>query len=877
MHMPWIQRIWLRLQSLFSRRRALKQLDNEMQFHLEQQVAENIAAGMEQKEARQAALRIFGNATLLKEQTVETWGWSRLDEIEQDFRYAFRAMRRDIGSTVFAIVIAGIGIGAGATVFSVVNALLLRPLPFRDSGKLVWISNGENYSTQAEHYADLREENRSLVDLAGWCGAYREGDKELTGAGEPERLTSVPVTENFFPLLGVEPAMGRSFTKEECEGVYSAPPAMLLSHRFWQKRFASDPNVIGRKLTLNNQLVIVVGVLPKSFDFASIFAPGIPVDCFIPWPLKDKLKPTGNTMPLVGRLKPGATIQSAQAEFSALAKQFVSEHPERNSLDPRLVSLERHVSGQVRPALVALMCAVGTVMLIVCANLSHLQIARVGARRKEMAIRAALGARRSRLLRQMLTESVMLSCFCAALGIFLAIFGTRQLVHFSALNLPLLGRVQVDGGTLAFILLATIALGVVLGLAPALQIPIDRLRDALQEGGRDSSGSSRHGWVHNGLVISEFALACVLLVGAGLIIQSFLRVLDVNLGFQPERAAALRIDPSFRISSFEQQNVFIDEALHRVRSVPGVMAAGIADVLPLKGDRSWQVSGQGQVWEKDRHPEAFIRVVSDGYFAALEIPLKSGRAFAESDRASSEPVAMVNETLARTLWPGQNPIGQMMTQDGGRLVIGVVGDVHHGGPERSGGPEMYLPMRQSQDYQEMELIVRTTLAPDALARGIRAALRPIDPNLPVTEFQTMQDLVDKVVSPRRFLVLLLGGFAGFALLIASLGIYALISHTVNRRTREIGICMALGASAGFVQREVLAKTIGLAGVGAALGTLASFGLTKWIESLLFGTKPTDPVIFSSVILLLCAVSLAAGYLPARRASRIDPMIALRSS
>jgi predicted permease len=800
-----------------------------------------------------------------------------LGTLMQDLRYAFRTLWRDVGSTVLAILIAGIGIGASSTVFSVVNALLLRPLPFCDPGRLVWISNAENYSTQAEHYSDLREQNQSFSDLAGWSGFYRAGDKELMGAGEPERLTSVPVTENFFALLGVEPAIGRSFTREECQGRYSAPPAMLLTNSFWRRRFASDPNVIGRKLTLNNQPVTVVGVLPDSFDFASVFAPGTPIDIFIPWPLTDKTKPQGNTMAIVGRLKPGATVEGGQAEFTVLAKQLESQHPERNPIRPRLVPLEQHVSGQVRSALVVLMCAVGVVMLIVCANLSHLQMARMGARQKEMAIRAALGAGRFRLLRQVLTESVTLSSCGAAVGLLLAVAGTRALAHLDAFNLPLLESIRVDGKTLAFTLLAAVASGLLFGLAPALQVPEYKLREGLQDAGRESSGSSRHRRFRDGLVVSEFALACVLLVGAALLIQSFLRVLDVNLGYQPERAAALRIDPSFRISSLAQQNSFIDHVLHRTRSVPGIAAAGITDVLPLGGDRSWQVSGKGQVYEKGHHPEAFIRVVSDGYFEALGIPLKSGREFAESDRAPSDPVVVVNETLARTLWPGQNPIGQMMTQDGGRRVVGVVGDVHHGGPERSGGSEMYLPMRQTGDYPEMELVVRTALPPDSLAGGIRTALQPIDPNLPVSTFQTLKDLVDKVVSPRRFLVMLLAGFAGFALVLASLGIYALISYSVNQRTREIGIRMALGASEGLVQREVLLKTLRLALTGVAIGTLASFALRKWIESLLFGTTPTDPLVFSGVILLLCAAALVAGYIPARRASRVDPMTALRTS
>jgi predicted permease len=848
-----------------------------MEFHIESMTQELAAQGMSEPDARAAAHRKFGNMTQKSEEARSTWIARWMGDLMQDLRHSFRGMRRDAGFTAFTILIAGLGIGASSTVFSVVNALLLRPLPFRDPGRLVWISNGESWTTQAEHYADLRELNRSFSDLAGWSGYYRPGDKELTGIGEPERLTSVPVTGNLFALLGVEPAIGRSFTIEECQGRYSAPPAMVLSHNFWRRRFASDPNVVGRKLMLNNQPVTVVGVLPASFDFASVFAPGTSIDAFIPWPLNDKNKPRGNTMPVIGRLKPGATLQGAQAEFTTLAKQLESQHPERNGLDPRLVPLAQRVSGEVRPALFVLACAVGVVMLIVCANLSNLQLARLGTRQKEMALRAALGAGRFRLLRQMLTESVALSCCGAVLGLVLAVAGTRELAHLHALNLPLLESVRIDGSALLFTLLAAVASGVLFGLLPALRVGALSLREGMQDGSRGASGGKRHAFVRDGLVVSELAFACILLVGAGLLIRSFLRVLDVNPGFQPERAAALRVDPSFRISSLAQQNSFIDDVLHRARSVPGIVAAGTTDVLPLRDDRSWGIAAVGQVYEKGHQPEAFIRVVSDGYFEAAGIPLRSGREFTERDRASGERVVVINETLARTLWPGQNPLGQAITQDGGRRVVGVVADVRHAALETAGGSEMYLPMRQTGDYAAMQLVVRTALPPDSLAAGIRTALRPIDPNLPVREFVTFQDLVDRAVSPRRFLVMLLAGFAAFALILASLGIYAVISFSVSQRVQEIGIRMALGASATDLQRRIVLRTLGLAALGVALGMAGSRVLSSALGSLLFGITTGDPVTFIEVGTLLIAVAAIAGYIPAWKASRIDPMVALRSN
>jgi predicted permease len=871
-----------RLRYWLGHRQRQHLLWEEMEFHIATMIDELIAKGMSPPEARAAAHRGFGNMTQKSEEARGAWIARWMSDLAQDLRHALRGMRRDAGATAFTILIAGLGIGASSTVFSIVNALLLRPLPFRDPGRLVWISNGDDYtSTQTEHYSDIRELNRSFSDLAGYNAWVGVGDRQLTGDGDPERLTSLGVTENFFALLGVQPAIGRSFTTEECQGRYSAPPAMLLSHNFWRWRFASDPNIVGRKLTLNNRPVTVAGVLPASFDFASVFAPGTSIDIVIPWPLADKTKPTGNTMKIVGRLRPGATVQGAQAEFTVLGKQLSSQHPERNPIAPRLAPLAQHVSGRVTPALVVLACAVGVVMLIVCANLSNLQLAKLGARQKEMTLRAALGAGRSRLLRQTLTESVALSCCGAVLGLALAVAGTRELAHLHAFNLPLLESVRIDGSALLFTLLAAVGSGVLFGLLPALRVTAFSLVEGLQDASRGSSGGRRQALIRDGLVVFELAFACILLVGAGLLIRSFLRVLDVNLGFQPERAAALRIDPSFRITNSAQQNAFIDDALHRARSVPGIVAAGITDVLPLRDDRSWAVACEGQVYEKGRQPEPFVRVVSDGYLEAAGIPLRLGRGFTDRDRASGERVVAINETLARTLCPGRNPIGQTITTNRGRMVlgvvVGVVGDVRHEALEKAGGQEIYLPMRQTADYAAMQLVVRTALPPDNLAAGIRTALRPLDPNLPVRDFVTLQDLVDRAVSPRRFLVLLLGGFAAFALILASLGIYAVISFSVSQRVQEIGIRMALGASATYVQRRIVLRTLGLAALGLALGMAVSRVLSSTLGSLLYGVTSGDPLTFMGVGVLLVAVAVAAGFVPARRASRIDPMVALRAN
>jgi len=847
----------------------------EMEFHIESMIDELVARGMSEPEARAAAHRKFGNMTLHSEEARSTWITRWISDLAQDLRHSVRGMRRDVGFTAFTILIAGLGIGASSTVFSVVDAVLLRPLPFHEPRRLVSIANGDYSAMPTEHYADLRQLNRSFSDLAGWSGFYFPGDKELTGAGEPERITAVPVTGNLFPLLGVEPAIGRWFTTDECQGRYSAPPAMLLSYRFWRRRFNSDSSVVGRKLTLNNQPVTIVGVMPVSF--ASIFAPGVPVDIFIPWPLNDRAKPSGNVMKVIGRLRPDASVRGAQAELATLGKQLSSQHPERNPVAPLLMPLAERVSGQVAPALFVLSCAVGVVMLLVCANLSNLQLARLSARQKEMALRVALGAGRSRLLRQMLTESVALSCSGAVLGLFLAMAGTRALAHLRALNLPLLESTRIDGNGLVFTLLAALGAGALFGILPALRVSTLSFSAELRDGSRGSSGGKRHAWVRDGLVVSELALACTLLVGAGLLMRSFLGVLDVNLGFRPERAAALRVDPSFRFSGFAQQNSFLDDLLRRARSVRGIVAAGITDVLPLRDDRAWAVAAVGQVYEKGHQPEAYIRVVSDGYFAAAGIPLRRGRDFTERDRSTSEHVVVVNETMARTLWPGHDPIGQVITTDGGRQVVGVVADVRHTTLEAPGGLEMYLPMRQTADYATTQLVVRTALPPDRLAAELRMALRPVDPKLPVQEFQSFQDLVDRAVSPRRFLVVLLTGFAAFALVLASMGIYAVISFSVNQRVQEIGIRMALGASAVDVQCRIVLGTLGLAAIGLGLGMGAARMLSRALGSMLFGVTAGDPVTFAVMGALLTSVALGAGYIPAWRASRIDPMVALRSN
>jgi predicted permease len=583
-------------------------------------------------------------------------------------------------------------------------------------------------------------------------------------------------------------------------------------------------------------------------------------------------------MAMIGRLKPGATAANAHAEVRVLAQLMRREHPERNGFEGTVKPLSQHVSGNIRLSVLVLAGAVGMVMLIVCANLSNLLLARTAARQKEIAIRTALGAGRRRLVAQMLTEGLVLACSGAGLGILLAIAGTRALARLDSVSIPLLAGVQVDTTVLGFTLAVAVLTGVVFGLAPAFQADSAALHAALKDASRGSTEGRKRTLVRQTLVVSEIAFACVLLVGAGLLIRSLVRVLDVDMGFDPSRTVVIRVDPDRRYATPEQQRTYFDEVLRLVRAIPGVEGAAINDALPLGRNRTWGARAKGVTYERGRGPTAFIRVVSDGYPKAMGIPLRAGRDFSERDSPDTEPVIMINETMARTVWPGQDPIGKVVLNACGaeRRVVGVVGDVRHLALEQASGNEMYLSMRQCNDQSSADMVVRSAVPPAQLASAIRAVLKPIAPNLAGNDLRTLQQLVDKSVSPRRFLVLLLGAFAVFALILASLGIYALISYSVSQRTQEIGIRMAIGASAGHVQRQIIVQTLWLAAVGMTIGAAASWLLAQGASGLLFGVSAADPATFAGMLLVLTIVAAIAGYLPARRASRIDPMVALRS-
>ena len=868
-----------RIVAWFRRSELDQDLDQELQAHLSLLIEENVRRGLSPEQARREALLRMGNVASLREAHRETRGLPLVDTLVQDLRYTFRILKRDTGFALFAILIVALGIGASTIVFSVLNTLLLRPLPFKDADRLVWIANKKcvpEQKTQVAYILDARRANNSFTELAAYFAYYNIGDRKLTGDGDPERLTAVPVTQNFFHVLGVEPQAGGFFNEDESR--IDSPATVVLTDSLWRRRFASNPDIIGTTLQLNGKAVRVVGVAPASFDFTSVFAPGSRIDLFSPFPLTPETDSWGNTSAVIGKLKPGVTLESAQAEFDILGTRLSAEHKSNgNEFQPVLSSLKTYVTGRLRLALIVLACAVGLVMLIVCANLSNLLLARNAARQKEIAIRVALGAGRRRLIRQMLTESIVLSGAGAVGGVLLAVIGTRVLTRLDAIRIPLLANVQIDLSVLTFTLAMAFVTGLTFGLIPALQVPAIRVNETLKDSNRGASGSKKNSWLRSALVVTEVAFACLLLVGTGLLIRSFLRVLDVDLGFQPERLATIRIDPSSNYSTQAKRNAYFDEALQLVQNTAGVEACGLTDVLPLEGDRSWGVAGVGQVYERENYPEAFVRIVSNGYFKTMGIPLLAGRDFTEHDTATSEKVIIINDTLARRLWPGQDAVGQMVTQDGGRRVVGVVGGVRHVTVEQESGSEMYLPMRQTTDFSAVELVVRTSLPETSVATTIREALQPLDSNLGPKEFRSVQQLVDKATSPRRFVVMMLAGFSGFALILAALGIYAVISYSVQQRTQEIGIRMALGASARRLQAHIILQTLVLAGIGLIIGLGGSLIMTRSLAALLFGVNSYDPASFIGTVIVLIAVASIAGYFPARRASHIDPINALRSN
>jgi len=872
-----------RIRSFFRKDPLDRELDEEIATHVEMAVEENMARGMSAGEARRQALVRFGGVQQARETYRDSRGLPWLDVLVQDLSFTFRTLRRDPGFTIVAVLILALGIGANIAVFSVVNTILLRPLPFRDSQQLVRIveknpSAGESTKTYtADATQDFQQQNHSFQCVSGYFAFTGPDNFKLVGRDQPVPVTGILVAEGFFQTLGVEPSLGRLFRAEEF--AKHAQPVVLLSYPFWKRQFGTNRGIVGRTIDLSNTSVTVIGVLPQTFDFGSVFSPGTKVDLFTPY-IMDDFRDDGNDLALVGRLKKGVTLAQAQREADQLFPQlyFEHKHPDYGKgYTGQLAGLKEHVSGKLRRSLIVLWCAVGLILLIVCVNLSNLLLARAAARSKEFAMRSALGAKRRRLVRQSLTESLVLAAAGAVGGLGLAYLVTSYLAHQGSLALPLLSMVRVDGTVLGWTLLIAVGAAVLFGPAPGLRMSGSNLQELLKESGHGLSEGRKHDRLRSTLVVTEIALASVLLVGAGLLLRSFLRVVDVDLGFEPVRAATISVDYGDDRNPAKRTAIW-QEFVRRTSVIPGVEATGISDNLPMSRNRSWGIAAKGEQKRKalDFVP-VLVYIVSPGYLKAMGMRLMEGRDIRWDDLYNNRSVVIINETVARKLWPGRDPIGRTAVAGGmDAQVIGVIADVRESSAEENAGAQMYLPCTKQFGPEGANLVVRSKLPPTVLAMPVMRTLRQVNPAQPATEFKRVQGLVDRSTSQRRFFVLLVGTFACLGILLASLGIYGVISYSVTRQTQEIGIRMALGATEARVQLGVIWKTLRLALIGITVGIFASLAVARLIASLLFRTAPADPFAFVGMVILLGAVALLAGYLPARRASKIHPMVALRT-
>jgi predicted permease len=885
-----LRALFSRLRSMFQKQRLDDDFNEELASHIEMLAAENEKSGLTPEEARRAAILRVGNRESLRETHRETRGMRLLENLFYDLRYTLRSLRHDPSFTAISLIILALAIGANIAVFSVVNNLLLRPLPFPNSQQLVWIAPppsacGFSCATySADAYEEFRAQSRVYQDVTGYMAFSTADNQRLTGRGESEPATSIELIGNFFDVLGVQPLMGRTFTQEESRGDH---PVVVLTNSFWRRHFAADPAIVGKSIDLSGSLVTIVGVLPPSFDFGAVFSPGAKVDLFTPLDL-DRERDWGNIVTLIGRLKPGVTLPQALDDGKRVAPNlyFNVKYPQslgnyKDSLIP--TSLKDYVIGKLRRSLIALWSAVAAILLIAAVNLSNLLLARTAARAKELALRGALGASRARIVGQLLLESLLLSATGALLGLAWAAILLAWLRQKASLALPLLGTVRIDLQALEWTVLVAVFTALIFGLLPGLRVTSGNLQEALKDSGPGAGLGRKHETVRAVLVVAEVGLACVLLVTAGLLLRSFVKVVQVDLGFRPEGAASIKIDyddsaPTPEAGLAKRIAIF-QQILERVAALPGVQAVGMSDYLPLGPNREWDAPvPEGKVFAPHELPNPLVYVITPGFIRAMGIRVR-GREFTWQDGPRGERVVLINASAARIYWPNEDPVNKILLRNNGQehvRVVGVVDDVHEENVEGGPGAQIYYPVTQQEPEGE-QLVVRSALPPEILGGTVLGALRELNPNQPAAQFRPIRMLVDRAVSPRRFFMLLVTAFAALGLLLATLGIYGVISYSVEQRTSEIGIRMALGASAGRVQNMVLTRTLRLASIGVLVGIVLSLVLSGVIASLLFATSPWDLSAYTGMALTLLLVAALAGYIPARRASRVEPIKALRTS
>lgn len=842
---------------------------------------------MSEAEARYAALRAMGGIEQHKEECRDMRRVNFIEDFLQDLRYGLRVLAKSPVFTVVAVLTLALGIGANTAIFSVVNDLLLRPLPFRNAQRLVmlWENNpnrnvNQNPTSRANFRA-WREQSNSFDGMA----AFSDQRLNLTGEGEPEEVSVQLATPELFQVLGVEPILGRAISEEDA--LPRAPYVAVLGYGIWQRRFGGDAGVVGRPITLNGTPFTVVGVLPAGFQWHIKRGSnsGRPAEIWTVLPMPTEGPSTrGRFLATVARLKPGVSLEQAQAEMKTIAARLEEDSPYNKGYSAQVIPLREQLVGNVRPALLILLGAVGFVLLIACANVANLLLARAAAREKEIALRRALGAGRMRIVRQLLTECLLLALLGSLLGLGLAWWGTRALVAISPRDLVSLQGVGINLTVLAWTLAVSLLTGIIFGLAPALEATRLDLNDALKEGGKGSGGqSTRSRRLRSALVAAEVALALVLLVSAGLLVKSFARLQKIDTGFNPDNVLTMVVRlPGGKYREDQQVVTFFREAMERLRTLPGVRSVGMVNYLPFYGGlgaaTAFTIEGRpapppGQEITTD------VRVTDPGYLNAMGVPLLRGRNFTDIEASEAKHVALISESMVRQHFPGEDPIGKRITVPMSEKpmpteIVGIVGDVKYESLVDEARPTVYLP-HPELTYSFMTLVIRTTGDPAEMAPAVRSELLAIDPEQPVSDLRTMNQVMAETLSRARFNTLLLGLFAGLATLLAAVGIFGVMNYSVTMRTHEIGIRMALGAQQDKVLMLILRQGLLLTLVGIGIGLAVALALTRVLSGLLFGVNATDPATFAAIVLLLAVVSLIACYIPARRATKVDPMIALR--
>jgi predicted permease len=884
--MSWIGESWHRVRSMVGRNALESGLNEEIRFHIDQQTEKNMRAGMAPEEARRQAFIKFGGTERIKENTRDQYRAALVEDVFRDLRYGARALRRSPGFTLVASLTLALGIGANTAIFSVVNTVLLQPLSYHDPGRIVfvWERNAaigkERDLVSAPNYLDWKSQNAVFETL----GAYRDGGFALTGAGAPESVTSTNVSSSLFRVLGVEAMVGRTFTDEE---EARRDRVVVLRHEFWQRRFGGDRSIVGKTITLSGAAFTVVGVMPPSFRFPD----GNPGDLyslllFAPNELTGRRT---HSLTVLGRLKDGVTIEAAAANMTSIANAIATAD---NGSNPDIALAQAHdlLVEDVRLGLLVLLGTVGFVLLIACVNVANLLLARASTRRGEMAMRAALGARRGRLVRQLLTESVLLAVVGSVLGVAVAWSLLGLLVRFSPPTLPRIDQVAIDTTVLLFVTVVAVLAGIGFGVAPALQVSAANFVEAAQESRvRRQRGRSA-------LVVAEIALSLVLLAGAGLMMRSFLKVQEHDLGFRSEYVLTAQLfvpgtrhplDPGqFQpvkpgaTPQLSRQGAFYVQVLDALAATPGIESVGAVSSLPLNPvgiDFDLPVIVQGRPKPRvGEEPQADFRIATPDYFRTMGIPLKSGRLFTDFDGPASASVVIVNETLAAQIFGAGDPIGQRLLLYGRpREIVGVVSSVKHHGFSREPRPEMVVPLRQFQ-LGGMTIVARSRIEPSALGDMMTAAVHKIDPELPVSRIRTMDEYQSASVAQPRFTALLIGAFAVLAMALALVGVYGVMAYAVSQRTREIGVRIALGAARQDVVWMVVRHGMMLAGAGIVIGLVGAIAGTRLIERLLFGISATDPLSFLGAAVALGVASVIATCVPAMRAARVTPIQALRS-